>query len=244
MMLRITERSLYESIGRFLQENFGAKSLQEVGGGEGRGFIDLYFEINSTPFLLEVKIGGEKELAKAIDKMYTQYVDQFRTKNIIILVYPEKRWKGLTVLPGLIEKVRENILSEKVIGRVYTDYWSEWPTDWEVKNIFLTLWKRFKERKVTVDFNSIVKAVRELVQDLYTAIRQAKTKEIFEEVATKLELFVGLGEIKDKRKAQSEVSMLASYLLFNQLLFYHVYKTKTKNENLEELKPIKNIKEL
>jgi predicted RNA methylase len=242
-MLKITERTLYEVISEFLQKNFNAKSLQEVGGGEGRGYIDLYFQLDSTSFLLEIKIGGEKELAKAIDKMYTKYIPQFGTKNIIILVYPE-RWKTLSISAELIEKVKEEILTEKVKGRVYTDYWSKWPENQEVKSIFNDLWMHFNKREASVDFDSVVKAIRELVQELYTAIRQARTKEIFEEVATKLELFAGLGEIKNKQKAESEVSMLASYLLFNQLLFYHVYKVKTKDEKLEELKPIKSIKEL
>jgi methylase of polypeptide subunit release factors len=242
-MIKITERTLYNIISEFLQKNFNAKSLQEVGGGEGRGYIDLYFQLDSASFLLEIKIGGEKELAKAIDKMYTKYIPQFGTKNIIILVYPE-RWRTLSIPPDLIEKVKEEILTEKVRGRVYTDYWSGWPENQEVKGIFNELWIHFNKREIKVEFDSIVKAIRELVQELYTGIRQARTKEIFEEVATKLELFAGLGEIKNKQKAESEVSMLASYLLFNQLLFYHVYKVKTKDEKLEELKPIKSIKEL
>ena len=241
-MLKVTERTFYEIISRFLQENFNAQSLQEVGGGEGRGYIDLYFQLDSTSFLLEIKIGGEKELAKAIDKMYNKYIPEFETKNIIILVYPD-RWEKVHISPELIEKVKEEVLNEKVTGRVYTDYWSAWPSK-DVKSIFYTLVDKFKKKEVNVEFDSVVKAIRELVQELNTAIRQARTKEIFEEVATKLELFAGLGEIKNKQKAESEVSMLASYLLFNQLLFYHVYKVKAKDESLDELKPIKSIKEL
>jgi len=241
-MLKVTERTFYEIISRFLQENFNAQSLQEVGGGEGRGYIDLYFQLDSTSFLLEIKIGGEKELAKAIDKMYNKYIPEFETKNIIILVYPD-RWEKVHISPELIEKVKEEVLNEKVTGRVYTDYWSAWPSK-DVKSIFYTLVDKFKKKEVNVEFDSVVKAIRELVQELNTAVRQARTKEIFEEVATKLELFAGLGEIKNKQKAESEVSMLASYLLFNQLLFYHVYKVKAKDESLDELKPIKSIKEL
>ncbi|MEM5870735.1 MAG: N-6 DNA methylase, partial [Candidatus Aenigmatarchaeota archaeon] len=136
------------------------------------------------------------------------------------------------------------ILNEIVEGYIHTEYWEKWVENRSLSDVLKELYQRFSKKEREIDFNSVVKAIREIVQGLHDVIRQANTEEIFEEVATKLELFTGLGEIKDKQKAKAQVSMLASYLLFNQLLFYHLYKIKTKNEKIEELKPIKSIKEL
>jgi len=60
----------------------------------------------------------------------------------------------------------------------------------------------------------------------------------------KLDLFSSIGEIKDKETAKRQVINLASYLLFNQLLFYHIYKRKTSPEKLPELEEIKNVKDI
>jgi len=239
-MIKITERTLYEHITNFLREKLSAKTVQEV--RVGAGFVDILFQLDTTPFIIEIKIGGEKEFAKAIAQVY-EYAMDYGTKNVVVLVYPQ-RWKGLTVLDDNISRVAQNILSERIIGRVYTDYWTEWIDKAEVSKIFEELGRRFREKDRRIDFNSVVSAIRENVTNLYSVIRQAKTKEVFEEVAEKLELFAGLGEVKDRKRAETQVSMLASYLLFNQILFYHVYKTKTNEGNLPELKPIKSVREL
>jgi hypothetical protein len=237
-MIKVTERTIYEHITSFLREKLSAKTVQEV--RVGVGYVDILFQLDTTPFIVEIKIGGEKEFAKAIAQVY-EYAMDYGTKNVLVLVYPE-RWKGLTVLD--IARLPQTILSERIIGRVYTDYWTEWIDKTEVSKVFEELGRRFSEKDIRIDFNSVVSAIRENVAELHSVIRQAKTKEIFEEVAEKLELFAGLGEIKDRQKAEAQVSMLASYLLFDQILFYHIYKTKTNDKSLVELKPIKSLGEL
>ncbi|MGB9760708.1 MAG: HsdM family class I SAM-dependent methyltransferase, partial [Thermoproteota archaeon] len=196
--------------------------------------------MNSSSFVAEIKLGEEeKKLAKAVAQAW-DYATQRGTRNVVALVFPGIK-SGQPVLN--IEEFKKQVLIQPVNGYVHTDYWEQWVESERLRNVLVELYKRFKERSRKVDFNSVVKAIRELVQDLYEVVRQANTDEIFEEVAKKLELFVGLGEI-DKQKAKAQVSMLASYLLFNQLLFYHVYKVKTNDEKLEELKPIKSLNDL
>jgi type I restriction-modification system DNA methylase subunit len=237
-MIRVTERTIYEHLTNFLREHLNAKTVQEV--RVGAGFVDILFQLDSTSFITEVKIGGEKEFAKAIAQVY-EYAMQYGTRNVLVLVYPQ-RWRGLTVLD--LARLPESILTEKIMGRIYTDYWTEWIDKSEVNKVFEELGRRFSEKDRKIDFNSVVSAIRENVSDLHSVIRQAKTKEVFEEVAEKLELFVGLGEIRDRKKAEAQVSMLASYLLFNQILFYHVYRTKTNDKDLHDLKTVKSLKEL
>jgi len=237
-MFKITERSIYDPISEFLKKELGVESISEI--RLEKGFVDLFFQINSSSFIAEIKINGsEKKLAEAVAQVW-DYASQRGTRNVIALVFPKIN-TGQTVLN--IEEFKKQILISPINGYIHTEYWEQWVEDEKLKDVLLELYNRFKEKKRKVDFNSVVKAITELVQDLYEVIRQANTDEIFEEVAKKLELFVGLGEI-NKEKAKNQVSMLASYLLFNQLLFYHVYKIKTKDEKIEELKPVKSLDDL
>ncbi|MGB9677441.1 MAG: N-6 DNA methylase [Candidatus Aenigmatarchaeota archaeon] len=237
-MFKITERSIYEPISEFLKKELNIESISEV--TLKKGFIDIFFQINSSSFIVEIKLGKEeKTLTKAIAQAYN-YANQRGTKNIVALIFPKIK-SGQTVLN--IEDFKKAVLMEPVNGYIHTDYWEQWIENEKLKNVLEELYKRFIEKNRKVDFNSVVKAIRELVQELYEVIRQANSDEIFEEVAKKLELFVGLGEL-DKQKAKTQVSMLASYLLFNQILFYQLYKIKTNDKKLKELKPIKSLNNL
>jgi hypothetical protein len=242
MPIKLEERSIYSYIINFLESEFKAKTLIE--GRVEKGYVDIFFALDSSPFVLEIKLGKqEKKLADAIAQAW-KYADKLNTRNVVALVFPRIQ-SGQTILVEHLPRLKEIILNEVVEGYIHTDYWEKWIEGRALKDVLAELAERFYKKKSEYDFNSIVKAIREVVQDLYTVIRQAKTEEIFEEVAEKLELFVGLGEkIKDKKEAVNRVSMLASYLLFNQLLFYHIYKIKTKDERIEELRPINSLKDL
>jgi hypothetical protein len=186
-------------------------------------------------------LGGEE---KAFTKAVAQVVDyalDYGTRNVVVLVFPHIK-SGQMIVD--IEKFKQELISQKVKGWIHTDYLDTWVEDKKFGEIIRELKKAFENREKHIDFNSIIKAIREIVQDLFEVIKQAKTGEIFEEVAEKLELFAGLGEIKDKQRAESQVSMLSSYLFFNQLLFYQIYKTKSRDPSLPELKPVRSLKEI
>ena len=85
--------------------------------------------------------------------------------------------------------------------------------------------------------------IENYVRDLNSIIYQIKTEELASEVVDKLDLFSSIGEIKDKEVAKRQVVNLASYLLFNQLLFYHIFKKKSET-NLPELQEIDRVKSL
>ena len=56
-MIKVTERTIYEHITSFLRERLNAKAVQEV--RVGTGFVDILFQIDTTSFITEIKIGGE-----------------------------------------------------------------------------------------------------------------------------------------------------------------------------------------
>jgi type I restriction-modification system DNA methylase subunit len=192
---------------------------------------------------MEVKLGRkEKKLAEAVAQGY-KYAQSINTRNVIALVLTQLS-PGQEILIEKLDKLPSIILGSKVEGYVHTEYLEKWVENITLQQVLEEIYERTIKKEREVDFNSVVKAIREIVEDLYDIIRQARTDEIFEEVAKKLELFVGIGEIKDREKAKSQVNMLASYLLFNQILFYHIYKIKTNNPELKPLSPIISLKDL
>ncbi|MCE7743657.1 MAG: N-6 DNA methylase [Candidatus Heimdallarchaeota archaeon] len=110
--------------------------------------------------------------------------------------------------------------------------------------LFENLKKQYQKKEIKVDFKTIVDLIGNYVKELNSVIYQIKTDELVSEVVDKLDLFSSIGEIKDKNKAKNQVINLAAYLLFNQILFYHIYKRKTSNQTLVDLEEIKSIKDL
>ncbi|GAI16719.1 unnamed protein product, partial [marine sediment metagenome] len=114
----------------------------------------------------------------------------------------------------------------------------------EPKEFFLKLKQRILSREVKIDFRSTVKRIGNYVRDLNAIIYEKVEDELISEVVNKLDLFSSIGDIKDKDTAKKQVINLASYLLFNQLLFYHIYNKKDKTNSLVELKEIQNVKDI
>jgi hypothetical protein len=237
--MKITERTLYPLLTEYFEKELNAKAISEL--KIDGGYMDLYFEMNDSSFVTEIKLGKkEKTVIRAMVQV-VGYAHKKGVKNVIVLFFPDIK-SGQIITD--IEKFKQELFSQKVEGWICTEYLEKCVEGEEFKEVIKQLKEAFESKKRFIDFPSVVKAVREIIQDLFEVIRQAKTGEIFEEVAKKLELFVGLGEIKDKKEARSQVSMLSSYLLFNQLLFYHLYKIKTNTPTLPQLKPVKSFREI
>ncbi|OYT38158.1 hypothetical protein B6U82_00445, partial [Candidatus Pacearchaeota archaeon ex4484_31] len=233
---KIEERTLYPPIINHLQR-IGFKAVGET--KIVKKHPDIFFQVDSLSFVIEVKIGklevGLKAVAQASD-----YARRLGTQNIIILIYPEKYRNQVILDPKDITKIA---LNEKVNALVLTEYWTESLVIEPIK-LFEQLKQQILLKKVKVDFKTIVKLIEGYVRDLNAIVYQIKTEELITEVVDKLDLFSSIGEIKDKETAKKQVINLASYLLFNQLLFYHIYKRKTNSKKLPELEEIKNVKDL
>jgi len=233
---KIEERTLYPPIISHLQ-NIGFKAVGET--KVVKKHPDILFQVDSLSFVIEVKIGkpeiGLKAVAQASD-----YAKKLGTQNIIILIYPEKYRNQVILDPSSVTKVA---LNEKINALVLTEYWTESLTIEPIK-LFSQLKQQILLKKVKVDFKTIVKLIEGYVRDLNAIVYQIKADELITEVVDKLDLFSSIGEIKDKETAKRQVMNLASYLLFNQLLFYHIYKRKSNSKKLPELEEIKSIKDL
>ncbi|MEM5815569.1 MAG: N-6 DNA methylase [Candidatus Aenigmatarchaeota archaeon] len=233
---RIEERTLYPPIISYLQK-LGFEAIGET--RVARKQPDILFSLDTVSFVIEIKIGrpdiGLKAVAQAHD-----YAKKLGTQNIIILIYPQEYRDQAIFDESIVDRIA---LEKEISALVLTDYWTE---DLVIKPIelFKSLKNKIIAKEVTVEFNTVVKLVKSYVKDLSDIIYQIEMDELVSEVVNKLDLFSSIGEIKDKEAAERQVKILASYLLFNQLLFYHIFKRKTKDKRLPELEKIESVQEL
>jgi len=232
---KIEERTLYPPLINHL------KSIGFDAIGETKVTTihpDILFKVEDLSFVIEVKIGkpeiGLKAVAQASD-----YARKLGTQNIVILIYPEKYRNQVVFDTKIVEKIA---LHEEIDVLVLTEYWTK-----NLKARPLAVFQELKtailSKTINVDFSTIVNLIESYVTDLNSIIYQIKTEELASEVVNKLDLFSSIGEIKDVEIAKKQVINLASYLLFNQLLFYHIFK-RTANSDISELKEIEKVKKL
>ena len=230
---KIEERTLYPSLIAYL------KQLGFEAHGEVRVTTthpDILFKLGNISFVVEVKIGkpeiGLKAVAQASD-----YAKKLGTNNIVILIYPEKYRNQALLDTKLLDQIA---LNKKINAGIYTQFWTEAVED-TPENIFSKLKEKIQTQTVTVDFKTVINQIEDYITDLNSIVYQVSTDELASEVVNKLDLFSSIGEIKDKEVAKKQVINLASYLLLNQILFYHIFKKRT-GRNIPELEEVASVK--
>jgi len=234
---RIEERTFYEPIVKYLNEfGFQAVGNTKILDKEP----DILFKYGSQKFVIEVKIGKPDQIGvKAIAQAY-DYGRKLETQNIIIVIYPEEvrneTISDYSIIPRIALETKATVIS-------LTEVWTE-SLDTTLKLFFTQLKENIEQSKTKFDFDTTVKLIERYASDLNSVVYQIRTDELVSEVVNKLDLFTSVGEIKDEETAKRQVVNLASFLFFNQLLFYHIYKRKARASNLPELEEIKEINDI
>lgn len=234
---RIEEKTLYPPIIQHLeQQGFQAIGNTMVQGKEP----DIIFKYGDLKFVIEVKVGKKDAIGlNAVAQAY-DYARRLQTQNVIILIYPEEIRNYAIDNYDLIQRVA---VEDELWAIILTESWTEnraVTLDFLTRQLKLTIDKQL----FRIDFASAVKLIGDYAADLNSVVYQIRTDELIAEVVDKLDLFASIGEIKEKEAAENQIVSLASFLLFNQLLFYHVYTRKAKENDLPELEEIKSLKDI
>jgi len=235
---RIQERTLYPSIVKYLQ-SIGFGAIGEA--GIGRGASDVVFTLNDQKFVIEVKLAKPSTTlsVEALSQAF-QYARKLGTHNIIVLEFPLELKNQLILDSDWLEKT---VLSSKVKCHLSTEYWQQ-TIEATPSNIFSDLKEKIVSKKEHIDLNTIVKQIQIIVYDLNAITSHVKKEELVSEVVQKLDLFTSIGDIKDKKTAENQITNLSSYLLFNQLLFYRIYRQKVPSSKLPELASISKVQDI
>lgn len=234
---RIEERTLYAPIIKHL-ESLGFEAIGNVTVTAKEP--DILFRYSAISFVIEVKVGRPEILGLKAVAQASDYGRRLGTQNIIILIYPDSIRNEPITDYGIVDHIA---LRTKISVITLTEPWTE-SLEIEPASMFQQLKTIIDENKSNIDFSTTVKLIGRYASDLNSVVYQIKTDELISEVVNKLELFTSIGDIKDKEAAKRQVTNLASFLLFNQLLFYHIYKRRVKKSNIPELEEIKSLKDI
>ncbi len=234
---RVEEKTLYPPIIQLLQRSgFEAVGNTIVMGKEP----DIVFRYGSLDFVIEVKIGRKESVGlNAVAQAY-DYGRRLKTQNVIIVIYPEEIRN--TIITDFASVGRIATESE-LWAVILTEYWTESrevTLDYLARQLKLVIDKKLSR----IDFASAVKMIGKYASDLNAVVYQIRTDELVAEVVDKLDLFASVGEIREKEAARNQIVNLASFLLFNQLLFYHIYTRKVKDSRLPEMNEISSLEDI
>ncbi|MFQ6073318.1 MAG: hypothetical protein ACE5KT_11570, partial [Methanosarcinales archaeon] len=245
MTEKITERALYAPIINYLEE-LGFKGIQEV--SIGKKYPDVVFWYESIKFIIQVKIGKYKKLLEGIVDAY-EHAKLANTENIIVLLYPSEIRKELIKA----EDLKTFALECEIESIILTEYWKDSPKI-KVQDLFKELRNKIERKEKEIpSLEFVVGTLRESISSISELLRgyasKGDIKDAINLVVGRFDLFLALGELDTKKKKKSEKKLqyaaidLTSYLLVNQILFYHIYSALSKNVPLLK-EDIKSIGEL
>ncbi len=248
-MNRITERTLYPHICKIF-ENYNWKCETEV-SIEGE-FPDLILRKNGVKVLAEVKIDSDRKLIDAITEAHEK-AKKINVSNVVAILFPREVRQ---VHPDELESVYQNLIVKCLIL-----------TDWLSDDVEMTLVESIEvfnrgyeewlvERIPKVDYDFVVRVVRESIGELASILRRHITKKPIYDSALAIigrfdlfKLFIEeLGGERVEKEIEEESKLLvadiASYIFANQILFYHIISEKLDYPWLPEVDPSNPPKDL
>jgi hypothetical protein len=238
-----TERTFYDPITHHLQ-SLGFTGFSEV--DVGRKYPDILCWIDDQKFVIQVRFDKPEKLSKIAAETYPQTI-KANTPNYIILLYkPEMKRVPLNIIK---KKFEEIALRTPITIASYTEPLSDVFEEISVENYFKELLKKVKQKVKYTSFNSVIKHLNDLITGLSYALRE-KFLPYLEKptnfLVGQFELFLALSDIEKTREEINklkEVSIdLLSYILVNQIFFYHIFSRLTGR--IKELPTINNLETL
>lgn len=237
MSTRVTERSLYPPLSGYLKE-LGFNSVSEIKDTSGQ--LDILAIKEENKFVIEVKIGDPHEkIIKGLEQAL-KYAKDNNTDNVIVINFPDSirtvdistlDMKTLTTITNTFSAHEFLIESKDVCPKLLFD---------ELNNLILT-----KRRINDVDVNLVIRAISEAINQINNTLRNLNKKDIdnlIRLITGKLDLFLALSELKKEEEIQNMTLNLISYLLVNQMLFYHIFSKKS--QRIPELARIHTLHDL
>jgi type I restriction-modification system DNA methylase subunit len=245
---RITERTLYNPISNLLS-SLGFKNISEI--GSGKGYIDIACFYDNLKLVIEVKIEDPytkwKNLLDGVAQGY-EYSKSSASAGFIVIEYPSNIRRPLLVKPEIVQYLAT---SSKVNAMALTEFWTHKYIDITPIDLFNIMKERTEayvlkqEKAVSLDFT--VETIRTSIISISGILRETTgiTDDLISMVVGRFDLFAALAE-KDREKLRVAAIDLASYLLVNQILFYHIYASLTKKiDDLDEnnIKSVYDLKD-
>ena len=238
MTSRVTERTLYPPLNGYLKE-LGFFCGSELKDTEGQ--LDILAIKDDEKYIIEIKIGDSQEkiiqgLAQALG-----YAKDNDTDNVIVITFPE------SIRSTDVESLDDKVLNSTTRTFLSTTYLTE-SEEISPKSLFDKLNNLIILNRKTdlIDVNLVIKAISQSVNSINSTLKKLNATDLdslTNLITGKLDLFMALSELRNEDEVQNMVLNLISYLLVNQMLFYHIFSKRSgKIPELNELNSLNDLK--
>src|SRR3972149_6965113 len=174
---------------------------------------------NGAEYVVETKLGAEARLLDAIVRLYdySKYTD---AKGAFAVLFPEELRRPWTV--EVLERIAIDPKLKYVVTAIFKDFrpssryegnLSE-VADWIASQVL-------KPLAVEVDTGFAIKVLTEAVESMALSARSLKSKDL-EEIFGGKSVFENILQYEEGHYPLEEMRQAATYLLVNQIIFYHV----------------------
>lgn len=238
MSSKITERSLYPHLSSYL-EKLNFNPLSELKSQSGQ--LDLLATKDGEKFIIEVKIGDQNKkiiegLSQAMD-----YARDHNTHNVMVIDYPSE------IREISIDDLKYYTLCSPAYSFISTEYLQGSCDKKTVKEVFDKLNENFENKRIAeVDLQLIIKVISEAINNVSRTLNSISKEDmdsLIRLITNKYDLFLALSELKNNDESNNVALNLVSYLIINQMLFYHMFSKKSgRIPTLHEINSINDLK--
>lgn len=246
---RVSERMLYTFLINYL-DKIGFEAIQNpnVKLLGKRYEPDIIADYKNFSAIIEVEVGKETKLIEGMTQVYNHLMSM-KKKNSLVILYPSDIRK-----PYVNQKQVENLVfNTEITALILTELGSKKFTG-RIDDLFKEILRMIKSQSQATDIYFAIDVIKESIETISEVLRQyePRLKDAIDSVVGRFDLFSSLGDLGGE-KVKSAVINLMSYLLVNQILFYHIYSQKTGridslNDNIRNvtdiLKDFKKIREI
>ena len=186
---------------------------------------------NGAEYVVETKLGAESKLLDAIVQLY-DYSKYTEAKGAFAVLFPEelrRRWS-----PEILEKIAVDPKLKYIVTAIFKDFR---PSQRFVGNLFeVAEWiasQVLKPLVLEADTGFAIKVLTEAVDTMALSLRSLKTQDI-EEIFGGKTVFENILQYEEGHYPLDEMKQAATYLLANQIIFYHVL-SRTDSANFKEI---------
>ena len=174
---------------------------------------------NGAQYVVETKLGAEAKLLDAMVRLY-DYSKYTQTKGAFAVLFPKELRQPWAI--EILEKIAKDPKLEYVATAIFKDLrpsqrftgnLSEM-ADWMASQVLRPL-------VVEADTSFAIKVLTEAVTSITASVKRLKGKEI-EDIFGGKTVFENILQYEEGRYPLEEMRQAATYLLVNQIIFYHV----------------------
>jgi hypothetical protein len=177
---------------------------------------------NGAEYVVETKLGAEAKLLDAIVRLY-DYSKYTEAKGAFAILFPEELRRPWTA--EMLEKIATDPKLKYVATAIFKDFRPSQKLEGNLSEVADWIASQvLKPLAVEADTGFAIKVLTEAVDSITLSVRSLKSTDL-EEIFGGKTVFENILQYEEGHYPLDEMRQAATYLLVNQIIFYHVLST-------------------